>query len=272
MRLGWCYLQIKTLRFCGWKVNNSPPPSLIPAMIVNYTEQGWEIIMQRAHGLLAAQIAMHWRKKDRPERWTETLIAIADHDDAQIELEADDLLTLQGGPVDFSMKKFEPEHCQRLHNFSISKSRYIALLTSIHMVFLHKGEGESNPAVKSFLAEQEKLQKQWINELNITQKEIDRAYGLMEWCDAFSLLLAQHYVQPENRMIEVSQGPDNKQYKLMRNPNGSLTIKPWPFEEDSFSLNLESRTLTALQFNSCTQFKKELAEAEVVEKVWKLEK
>ena len=70
-------------------------------MIVNYTEQGWEIITQRAHGLLAAQVAMDWRKKDRPERWTETVIAIAEHDDASIELEADDLLTPQGGPVNF---------------------------------------------------------------------------------------------------------------------------------------------------------------------------
>ena len=68
-------------------------------MIVNYTEQGWEIITQRAHGLLAVQIAMQWRIKDRPERWVETLIAIADHDDAQTELEDDDLLTPQGGPV-----------------------------------------------------------------------------------------------------------------------------------------------------------------------------
>ena len=247
-------------------------PIIILVMIVNYTEQGWEIITQRAHGLLAAQIAMQWRKKDRPNRWTETLIAIADHDDAQTELEADDLLTPQGGPVNFSMKKFEPEHCQRLHDFSISKSRYIALLTSIHMVFLHKGEGETNNKVKTFLAEQEKLQKQWMKELGITPKEIDKSYGLMEWCDAFSLLLAQHAVQPENRAIEVSQGPDGQQYKLMRNPNDSLTIKPWPFEEDSFSLTLESRTLATLQFKSCAQFKKELAEADVIEKVWQLEK
>ncbi|RYU90027.1 DUF3891 family protein [Mucilaginibacter terrigena] len=241
-------------------------------MIVNYTEQGWEIITQRAHGLLAAQIAMQWRKKDRPERWTETLIAIADHDDAQTELEADDLLTTQGGPVDFSMKKFEAEHCQRLHNFSVSKSRYIALLTSVHMSFLHKGEGETKPGVRSFLAEQEKLQKQWMKELGITQKEIDHAYGLMEWCDAFSLLLAQHEVQPENRTIEVSRGPDDKQYKLMRKDNGTLTIKPWPFEDVSFTLSLESRTLATLKFKSNDQFKKELAGAQVTEKIWRLEK
>jgi hypothetical protein len=241
-------------------------------MIVNYTEQGWEVITQRAHGVLAAQVAMQWRKKDRPERWTETLIAIADHDDAQTELEADDLLTQQGGPVNFAMKKFEPEHCQRLHDFSVSKSRFIALLTSVHMCFLHEAEAGSNPLIKPFLAEQKTLQNKWLKELNLTLKEVNRVYGLMEWCDAFSLLLAQHEVQPESRVIEVSRGPDDKQYKLMRNNNGSLTVQPWPFEEKSFNLTLEARLLNTLQFKSNDQFKNELAGAEVLEKVWRLKK
>jgi len=152
-------------------LNNFPSRSFIHLMIVNYTEKGWEIITQRAHGVLAAQVAAQWRVKDRPERWVETLIAIADHDDAQTGLEDDDLLTPQGGPVNFRMKKFEPEHCKRLHDFSISKSRYIALLTSLHMVFLYTREAGSNPLVKPFLAEQEKLQTQWRKELKISQKE-----------------------------------------------------------------------------------------------------
>ena len=241
-------------------------------MIANYTEQGWEIITQRAHGVLAAQIAMHWRIKDRPERWTETLIAIADHDDAQTELQSNDLLTQQGGPVNFRMKKFDPEHCQRLHDFSVSKSRYIALLTSIHMQFLHTREIGTNPKVKPFLDEQLKLQAKWRAELKLSVKEINRIYGFMEWCDAFSLLLAQHEVQPENRQIEVSQGPDKKPYTLIQNAYGSLTVKPWPFEEQSFSLNLETRILSTLQFKNGDQFKIELEEAEVIEKVWKLER
>ena len=240
-------------------------------MIVNYTEHGWEIITQRAHGLLAAQVAMQWRKTDRPDRWVETLIAIADHDDAQTELQADDLLTPQGGPVDFKMKRFDPEHCKRLHDFSLSKSRYIALLTSMHMVFLHTRETETNPQVKPFLTEQIKLQAKWRKQLNINQKEADKIYDFMEWCDAFSLLLAQHEIQPEGRLVEVSGGPDKKQYKLMQNKNGTLTVKPWPFERKSFTLNMETRLLTTLQFTSCDQFKKELAGAEVIEKAWRVQ-
>jgi len=241
-------------------------------MIVNYSEEGWEIITQRAHGLLAAQIAMEWRIKDRPERWAETVLAIAEHDDAQLEMEADDLLTPQGGPVNFKMKYFEAGHCLHLQNLAQSKSRYIALLTSIHMVFLHHKEAESNPEVKLFLDKQAKLQSQWCKELKISKKEATRAYNLLEWCDAFSLLLCQHEVQPENRVVEVSQGPDKKQYKLLQKTNGALSVTPWPFESRSFKINIEYRVIVKLKFESCDDFKDEFMKSKVHEKLWILEK
>ena len=241
-------------------------------MIVNYTEKGWEIITQRAHGLLAAQVVMQWRIKDRPERWIETVLAIAEHDDASIELEADDLLTPQGGPVNFKMKKFEEDHCRRLQDLSSSKSRYIGLLTSMHMVFLHTKEAKTNPEAKKYLKGQERLQAKWLKELNISKEEASRIYGLMEWCDAFSLLLCLHEVQPENRVIEVSQGPDDKQYKLLQKDNGSLSIQPWPFEVTNFKLNIEYRIINQLQFKDANEFKAEFLKAEVKEKVWKMEK
>lgn len=130
-------------------------------MIVNFSELGSEIIKQRAHGLLAAQIVMEWRKKDLPDCWPETVLATAEHDDAQVELEADDLLRPQGGPVNFRMKLFEADHCLHLLNLAQSKSRYIGLLISLHMVFLHHIEAESNPEAKLFLDQQIKLQSQW---------------------------------------------------------------------------------------------------------------
>jgi hypothetical protein len=50
-------------------------------MIVNYIEPGWQIITQRSHGLLAAQICAQWKNNNQPKRWVETLIATAEHDD-----------------------------------------------------------------------------------------------------------------------------------------------------------------------------------------------
>jgi hypothetical protein len=241
-------------------------------MIVNYTEKGWEIITQRAHGLLAAQIAMQWRKTDRPDRWPETVLAIAEHDDATTELDSEDLLTQQGGPVNFKMKKFELEHCVQLQNFSILKSRFNALLCSMHMTFLHQKEAETNPEVKKYLNEQVHLQAKWRKELKISPKEANRVYGLMEWCDAFSLLLCQQEVQPESRMIDVSQGPDDKKYQLRQKPNGALSVEPWPFEPATFSLNVEFRIIEKLQFQNNDEFKAEFLKADVQEKRWTMEK
>jgi len=211
-------------------------------MIVNYTENGWEIITQRAHGLLAAQVAMQWNIKAQPERWTETILAIAEHDDASIELEADNLLTPQGGPVNFDMKLFEADRCRRLQDLSISKSRYMALLCSLHMAFLHHKEAETNAEAKSFLKEQLKLQTQWLKELKISKKEAKRIYNLLEWCDAFSLLLCQHEVQPRNRIIEVSQGPDKRPTNYCRIKTVHSVLDPGPLKPKhlNYMLNIAS--------------------------------
>jgi len=240
-------------------------------MIVTYTNKGWEIITQRAHGLLAAQVAMHWAIKERPQRWTETVLAIAEHDDARTELESDQLLTPQGGPLNFDMQLFDPDHCRLLHNYALSKSRYIALLTSIHMVFLFQKEEKTNPLVKPFLKEQARLQKQWLKELDIDQQEIQRIYNLMEWCDAFSLLLCQHSVQPEERIVEISHGPNQKPYHLKSTGN-QLTVIPWPFEDQSFEVRVEKRIIEQLHFKNNDEFKQCFLEAEVKELVWMLEK
>jgi hypothetical protein len=240
-------------------------------MIVNYTIKGWEIITQRAHGLLAAQVAMHWAKNERPKRWTETILAIAEHDDARTELESHELLTPQGGPLNFDMQLFDPEHCRLMFNISLSKSRYIALLTSMHMVFLFEKEADTNPLVKPFLKEQEKLQKQWLKELKIEAAEAQRIYTLLEWCDAFSLLLCGHEIQPEERSIEISQGPDQKPYHLLSKGN-RLTVDPWPFEDDFFELNVEKRIIPQLQFKNNEEFKEHFLAAEVEEMIWKLKR
>lgn len=239
-------------------------------MIVNYTKEGWEVITQRAHGLLAAQIAMQWKAAKRPRRWTETVLAIAEHDDAQIELEADDLLTPQGGPVNFAMKLFEPGHVRRLADFSFSKSRYIALLTSMHMVFLYQKEVGTNPLVKPFLAEQARLQQQWCKELNIKKAEAERIYALLEWCDAFSLLLCRHEVQPEQRTIEISEGPERRAYQLQQSEEGAaLTVSPWPFEYEAFEVHIETRIIPQLTFKNNEEFKQAFLKAKVEEKSWK---
>ena len=241
-------------------------------MIVNYTKEGWEVITQRAHGLLAAQIASHWKHDIRNQRWLETLVAIADHDDAQVELERDDLLTPQGGPVDFKMRTFDLDHSMRTMNLALSKSRYVALLCSMHLDFLYDPRTNSDKAAFNFIKEQRTLQQQWCKEINITTKDAELTYWLLQWCDALSLLLCQHDNQPEGRSIEISKGADNVTYVLIQLNDGKLSVEPWPFEEKRFEVYLERRLIPQLQFNDSEDFKQAFRNAKITDKRWCLQK
>lgn len=55
-------------------------------------------------------LASEWKISDRPERWLETLLAIAEHDDAEIELDGENLLSSTGGLLKFSRKEFDLAH------------------------------------------------------------------------------------------------------------------------------------------------------------------
>lgn len=241
-------------------------------MIVNYKETGWEVITQRAHGIVAAQVAMHWKTKERSKRWMETLLAIAEHDDAEVELDGENLLTETGGPLNFSMKHFDKLHCEQLAMLTITKSRYIALLVSMHMVFLYRKEEKENNEVHQFLEQQRALQADWIDQLGMDKKEAERIYYLLEWCDAFSLLLCRQQLQPEKRGIEISTGPDGVIYQLFEEEDGILTVHPWPFESDAFTITFESREINQLKFDNSAEFRHVFINAAVKENVWEVAK
>lgn len=228
-------------------------------MIVTYTNAGWEIITQRAHGLVAGQICARWKLSKQPSRWLETLIATAEHDDVYNEFEDDQLLNSNGGPVNFKMTGFRKPMCERQLDMALTKSHYIALLIARHIHFVHG----QDPAAKAFCQELKKKEKKWLAASGAKLQDIDAAYELLEFCDAFSLLICQDLIQPEQRKIEISNGPDQKSYTLFKSADGSLVVEDWPFEVDSFTIVYESRILPQLTFDSVRAFKKAVDLAEV---------
>lgn len=225
---------------------------LLFIMIVNYSDSGWQIITQRAHGLLAAQICAQWKRTNQPSRWMDTLIATAEHDDVYNEFENDDLLNEMGGPVNFKMTNFRRDYCERQLKMALTKSRYIALLIGRHIQFVHGND----PAAKEFCKDLNKKERVWLSDTRATKQEIDASYELLEFCDAFSLLICQGLIQPEQRKIEISNGPDGKTYTLFAAADQSLIVEDWPFESDEFKINYESRTLSQLSFKNVAAFKK----------------
>jgi hypothetical protein len=228
-------------------------------MIVNYIESGWQIITQRAHGLLAAQICAQWSKKNQPKRWLETLIATAEHDDIYNEFENTDLLSEKGGPVNFKMNSFKENYCKGLMGMAITKSLYIALLTSRHIRFVYGDDPEAVAYCRNLEIEE----KKWLKEYQFKKEDIDASYQLLEFCDAFSLLICQNLIQPEHRKLEISNGPDNVFYSLSFNSKMELFVDPWPFEVEQFTVIYESRSLDQLVFKDNKSFKISLSSASV---------
>jgi hypothetical protein len=229
-------------------------------MIVNYTENGWEVITQCSHGLLAAQICAHWRKENQPERWMETLIATAEHDDVYNEFETEDLLTAAGGPKNYSLTKFQIDTASRLIEQAVSKSRFIALLMARHINFVHGNDPEG----KKYCAELQKLEHLWLEEAKTTKNEVNSAYELLEFCDALSLLICQRMIPPEGRKIEISNGPDGRSYSLFSGSENELIVDAWPFEEPSFKMNYEYRIIDQLVFKTVDEFRDAIRNSPVV--------
>ncbi|MCR8557333.1 DUF3891 family protein [Mucilaginibacter sp. BJC16-A38] len=241
-------------------------------MIVNYTEKGWEIITQRAHGTLAGLLAMHWKHSVRTARWFETLIAIAGHDDARIEPRDAGLLSTQGGPLDFTMTTYDHEHCISTYEGALAKSRYIALLTSLHLEFVYGELAAGSEAGLRFMQDQSALREKWMKELQISTDQTAKDYRLLEWCDALSLLICKRKSQPEGRAIEISKGPDGISHQLTIDLTGDMYVTPWPFEAEQFEVQVESRVLEQLSFRDHAEFRAAFDAAGVICNAWTLKK
>jgi Protein of unknown function (DUF3891) len=219
-------------------------------MIVNLVEDGWQVIYHRAHALLAAQIAGHWRRTDAPERLYETIAAISHHDDLEREWEGNHL-TAAGAPLDFTLEKGSSLTKLKQHiEDARYRGRWVALLTSKHICFLSQSLWGESPEWNDFLDVQVKLQEDYRQALGIEKDAADRAYQFMRWCDRLSLVLAQKKVPEAGRSLEITSGIDGQRYDLRELPDGKLTVEPWPFEEAQFTVNVEACHLSELKFDS----------------------
>jgi hypothetical protein len=115
-------------------------------MLVNHTPEGWEVIHQRAHGMLAVQLASHWKAADRPLRWLETLLAIAEHDDAQDEWQDHNHLNENGTPMNFDQQVFSFTQMKRIASCrSAQNSRWVARSSlSKHLTFSTNAAGNAS--------------------------------------------------------------------------------------------------------------------------------
>ncbi|GAB3895489.1 hypothetical protein GCM10028825_39540 [Spirosoma agri] len=244
----------------------------LQAMIVTQIDSGWQIINQQAHGMLAFQLALQWKVSKRPTNWIETLVALTEHDDGQDPWEGRNHLTTAGAPLDFKLLQYSVEQCRNMIQIGLQKSRWNALMMSMHTSFLYESKRGQEKELDQFLDQQVGNQKKWRKQYKATKSDAQYAYAFVQWCDALSLILCMDQVQPEGRRSEISLGPDGVSYYIYEQANGSLCVDPWPFEDPSFTVHVEAFQLTKLAFADDKELYNAIQDAEVINKEWKFEK
>ncbi|GAB3892874.1 hypothetical protein GCM10028803_06290 [Larkinella knui] len=238
-------------------------------MIVKNKDFGWELIHQQAHGLLAVKIAMHWDPAKRSKRWIETLVALTEHDDGQEPWEDTNHLTSAGAPMDFRIEEYSVGQAKRMIEIALEKSRWNALMVSLHATFLYSALAHKNEELARFLDDQQQNQKQWIKQMKLDRKEVDFAYAFVQWCDALSLILCQGHLPENGRRLEISPGPDGISYYIYQRSDESVGVDPWPFDSPEFTIEVEAYQLHQLRFKNDTELYECIQQAPVEEKVWK---
>ncbi len=236
-------------------------------MIANLTQTGWEIIYHRAHALLAAQLAGQWNKSDSPLRLYETIAAISHHDDLEREWE-ENLLTPAGAPLDFTLNKtISIPKLRELTENARYRGRWVAMLISMHVSFLTEGKRGESPELDRFLDEQRENQARWREALKISQEDAEATYAFFQWCDRLSLILCQRQLPAGERSLEIAKGPKGDRYDVMQKQDGTVTVIPWPFATEKFTVNVEASYLHQVKFDQNDQIKQALKTAplEIIE-------
>ena len=223
-------------------------------MIVNAVKEGWKIIFQRNHALLAGALALQIQAKYRPPNWAETLSAILEHDDGQVKWRDKEHITASGQPLDFSMQEFDAEQATNVVMDAIYKSRWVALLTSMHTTSLYAHLEEQNAKAAQYIEEQKKLQFKLRKALGVDAEEMETHYRFMRWCDECSLILCQSRLAEYQQRLEVGRlghDPPNFIFRKGR----TVKVDPWCFEADTFEVFAEYQIIKQLHFNSTSEFK-----------------
>ncbi|QCR24270.1 DUF3891 family protein [Pontibacter sp. SGAir0037] len=239
-------------------------------MIVNAIAEGWEVIYQQAHGVLAAQLACSLKPALRSRHWVETIIAIANHDNRQKTWHGKDGLTKAGAPADFTLLPVTIEQAKDLMQEVRFQSQWVTLLTSMHMSYLYESQRGKSKDIAAFMDEQVALQKRCRKSVGVNKQEAEQAYTIMQWCDRLSLILCRNELPEDERTLEITAGPDGNTYFIKHLKDKAIQVAPWPFEQNKLDVQVEYRTLQQLQYSNDSELAQALHKAEVKRKTWTL--
>jgi hypothetical protein len=245
-------------------------------MIVNKSVLGLHIIFHEAHGLLAGKIANEILAQYRPINWFETLIAVCEHDDRQLNFEEKDYLSDIGVPLDFTEGKSSIQEViirmQRILKTATNKSSWMKLLISYHLDFIYGHLKEDSKRITSIFKDEERARQVTLTEFKISDATARSYYEFLRFCDRLSLILCKDETPSAERLLEINTSINGETFFIKKTKDDALSITPWIFTNDEFEISVEERILKATQFTSSSQFKTELLACIPQPKKWVLKK
>ncbi|PHM06195.1 DUF3891 family protein, partial [Nostoc sp. 'Peltigera malacea cyanobiont' DB3992] len=100
------------------------------------------------------------------------------------------------------------------------------------------------------------------------RRKLMQPMHLCNGCDRLSLILCQQELPDDERFLEISKGPEGERYDIMQRSDNLVVVKPWPFEDDKFTVNVEACDLSQVKFQSSNALTKALQEAPIKVLEW----
>ena len=245
-------------------------------MIVNKSIIGLHIILHESHGLLAGKIANEIKEVYRLIYWIETLIAISEHDDRQLDLNEKEYLSDLGVPMDFTEESYRVdevvERMKRILRTSENKSQWIKLLISYHLEFIYGPLKNKSKRISAFFQKQVTERKTILKHFGLTNAKAKTYYEFLRFCDRLSLILCKDETPALERKLEINTSIDGKTFFIKKSEDERLIISPWIFKKEKFELSVEERILKETQFSSLENFKESLLQTMPQSKKWTLAK
>jgi hypothetical protein len=222
--------------------------------------QGWEILTQRNHALLAAELLAPWPPERRPQPWFQLLNACAQHDHGWLESELDCLVDETGRPIDFLHMTIEASLgvSRRSLQHAEAQSRWCAILVARHLEYLFSAKDD--PATLACAAETRSRRQAYMEELGVSRQHVEEMYELLCWADSLSLVLCCQDLEFTRMLSLQAQGRDFTVHQLGRD---RWSLSPWPYPEARLRLQYEVRVLPQSRFADAKALRQALRQASV---------
>ncbi len=241
-------------------------------MIVNKSVVGIHIILHEAHGLLAGKIANEIAVEYRPIHWFETIIAICEHDDRQLNFDEKEYLSDIGVPLDFTEERASikdvMKRMKRILKSAGNKSLWVKLLISYHLEFIYSHLVDESKQITEFFQDEEQARNLILKQFKISDKKARTFYEFLRFCDRLSLILCKDETPECNRLLEINTSINGETYFIKKTEKDELIITPWIFSSTAFELSIEERILKETQFPSSEKFETALMDTKPQFKKW----